>query len=104
MFDSAESVWSAPPSTANALAAIENRGGRSPSFGDPVATPTPMLLQEVQRDMSSTMAKQREQQIEATVTKLSSGSTGVIPENLTSYAAASTIHWSPPLPSDSLDD
>ncbi|KAI9238707.1 MAG: hypothetical protein BYD32DRAFT_412969 [Podila humilis] len=104
MFDSAESVWSAPPSTANALAAIENRGGRSPSFSHSSATPTPMLLQEVQRGMSSTMAKQREQQIAATVTKLSSGSTGVIPENLTSYAAASTIHWSPPLPSDSLDD
>ncbi|KAG0347429.1 hypothetical protein BG005_000179 [Podila minutissima] len=105
MFDSAESVWSAPPSTANALAAIENRGVRSPSFGHSVATPTPVLLQQVQRSMSSTMAqKQREQQIEATVTKLSSASTGVIPENLTSYAAASTIHWSPPLPSGSLDD
>ncbi|KAF9311410.1 hypothetical protein BG003_007449 [Podila horticola] len=105
VFDSAESVWSAPPSTANALAAIENRGGRSPSFGHSVATPTPMLLHQVQRSMSSTKAqKQREQQIEATMTKLSSASTVVIPENLTSYAAASTIHWSPPLPSGTLDD
>ncbi|KAG0342699.1 hypothetical protein BG004_005611 [Podila humilis] len=122
MFESAESVWSAPPSTANALAAIENRGRASPSFAS-TTTPVPLMLHQqhavLQRSMSPTLSRQkREQQIEATATKLSSGSAAtttttttttaaaplVQPESFTSYAAASTIHWSPPLPSESMDE
>ncbi|KAF9414594.1 hypothetical protein BGZ94_000339 [Podila epigama] len=98
IFDSTESVWSAPalpPSTANALAAIERHGGTSGG------------------GMMSFSPSQRQQQIEATESKLSSAPASAastaaadakgVTENLTSYAAASTIHWSPPLPSDSTD-
>ncbi|KAF9172095.1 hypothetical protein BGX21_006054 [Mortierella sp. AD011] len=79
LFESAESVWSAPPGSSSVLAVdSEGMGARSHSNN---ATPTPMSVQEQYNQRQQLHQSTQKQQ--------------TLTPDANSYAVASTMHWNP---------
>lgn len=84
LFESAESVWSAPPGTASVQAVGE--AGLGAAFHSNNGTPTPMSVHE-QYQRQHHLHRQSPQK-------------PIPPPEPTSYAASSTIHWNPSTSND----
>ncbi|KAG0293152.1 hypothetical protein BGZ96_003209 [Linnemannia gamsii] len=117
LFESAESVWSAPPVSTGILATVDDIGGlgasgvglSSSSFSSSAArlhsnnaTPTPMSVQEQYHLRQQLQLQQQQQQslqkqlAMSTQGEEDSGNMGDVADNsLHSYAVASTHHWNP---------
>ncbi|KAG0302902.1 hypothetical protein BGZ98_007133, partial [Dissophora globulifera] len=102
LFESAESVWSAPP-LSSSLTAVAEIGVGELAYGSTGqlhsnnATPTPMSVQEQfhrlhqqQQQHQRQQQQQQQQHQQASLKQLE----GIVPDS-NSYAAASTIHWNP---------
>lgn len=119
LFESAESVWSAPPVSTCIQASVDDIGGLggagvgglSASYASSAArlhsnnaTPTPMSVQEQYQLRQQLQLQQQQQQQQSLQKQLamstqgeedSSSSGGVADSSLHSYAVASTHHWNP---------
>ena len=94
LFESAESVWSAPPLSSTLPATVEEvrMGGAAFAFDSGRlhsnnATPTPMSVQE-QYSLRQRLQQQQQQQQKVQTLPLTQ-------EALHPYAVASTMHWNP---------
>ncbi|KAG0055767.1 hypothetical protein BGZ83_007492 [Gryganskiella cystojenkinii] len=97
LFESTESVWSAPPLSSNLSAAGEETRLGGATFASDLsrlhsnnATPTPMSVQEQYQLRQKIQLQQQQQQQQQQVQ-----SKPLTQEALQSYAAASTMHWNP---------
>ncbi|KAK3826820.1 MAG: hypothetical protein JOS17DRAFT_776166 [Linnemannia elongata] len=119
LFESAESVWSAPPVSTGIQATVDDIGGLggagvgglSASYTSSAArlhsnnaTPTPMSVQEQYHLRQQLQLQQQQQQQQSLQKELamssqgeedSSSRSGVADSSLHSYAVASTHHWNP---------
>ncbi|KAF9123882.1 hypothetical protein BGW39_008616 [Mortierella sp. 14UC] len=123
LFESAESVWSAPPVSTSIQASVDDIGSSlsgvgigglsASSFASSAArlhsnnaTPTPMSVQEQYHLRQQLQLQQQQQQQQSLQKELamsssshgdedSSSRVGVADNSLHSYAVASTIHWNP---------
>ncbi|KAI7825092.1 hypothetical protein BC939DRAFT_502335 [Gamsiella multidivaricata] len=85
LFESAESVWSAPPISTSMLAVDDIGGMTRMATHSNNATPTPMSVQE--QYLRLHQVHQQQQQAQKSLQPLS--------QDANSYAVASTIHWNP---------
>ncbi|KAF9093804.1 hypothetical protein BGX23_002904 [Mortierella sp. AD031] len=116
LFESAESVWSAPPVSTGIQASVDDIGSSlggaggllSSSFASSAArlhsnnaTPTPMSVQEqyhLRQQLELQQQQQQQQSLQKQLAMSDSSSLdakGVADSSLHSYAVASTIHWNP---------